>query len=93
MISKEIVMNTLHCPMGQYPSGLEAKFPHILEKVVALWDSSEMGEYLADLLQPNGRSGGRVDRDGFPDNVWQEIFQIKQLYELPQNHKKRMNGR
>jgi hypothetical protein len=83
MISKATVIQTLKCAPNEYPKLLEEKFPHILEKIVSLWHSPAVEPYLTDLLQPNGRSGGRVDRDGFPDKVWQEIFQIKQLYEKP----------
>jgi hypothetical protein len=59
---------------------LEAKFPHILEKIVRLWNSTEAEHYFTDLLQPNGRGGGRMDRDGFPEKAWQEILQLKVLY-------------
>ena len=86
MIDREIVMKILKCDESHYPNVLEEKFPHILEKIITLWNSSEGAAYLADLLQPNGRGGGRVDRDGFPDKAWQEIFEIKKIYELP--HKK-----
>jgi len=36
-------------------------------------------------LQPNGRSGGRFDRDGFPERAWQEILQLSQLYRKPRS--------
>ena len=80
MISREIVMQTLKCPPQQYPQMLEEKFPHILEKIMKLWNSAEAEDYMVDLLQPNGRGGGRMDRDGFPAQAWQEIFNLKLLY-------------
>jgi len=80
MISRESVMQTLNCGPNQYPQMLEEKFPHILEKIMAVWNSPDGEPYLADLLQPNGRGGGRMDRDGFPEKAWQEIFHLKQLY-------------
>ena len=83
MISRESVLQMLKCNPNQYPQVLEDKFPHILENIVKLWNSQDGEAYLADLLQPNGRSGGRIDRDGFSEKVWQEIFQLKQLYEKP----------
>jgi len=83
MISKEVVMQTLRCAPNQYPQILNDKFPHILERIVKLWNSPEAEPYFADLLQPNGRGGGRMDRDGFPERAWQEIFQLKVLYGKP----------
>lgn len=80
MVTREVVLRVLKCNPAQYPVMLDEKFPHILEKIVDLWHSSEIDIYLADLLQPNGRSGGRMDRDGFPERAWDEIFALQQLY-------------
>ncbi|MDO8989539.1 MAG: hypothetical protein Q7U91_07870 [Sideroxyarcus sp.] len=83
MISKENVLRTLNCSPNQYPQMLSERFPHILEKVLQLWNSPDGEAYFADLLQPNGRGGGRMDRDGFPEKAWYEIFQLKVLYNKP----------
>lgn len=83
MITREIVLQMLKCNPNQYPQMLEDRFPHILKKIITLWNSPDGADYLADLLQPNGRSGGRMDRDGLPEKAWEEIFQLKQLYEKP----------
>ena len=83
MVSRETVLQTLNCSPTQYPQMLEERFPHVLEKIVKLWNSHEAEPYFADLLQPNGRGGGRFDRDGFPEKAWQEIFQLKILYSKP----------
>jgi hypothetical protein len=80
MINREVVQHKLKCSPNQYPQMLEEKFPHILEKIVKLWGSSEAEPYFADLLQPNGRGGGRFDRDGFPEKAWQEILQLRLLH-------------
>jgi hypothetical protein len=80
MINKEIVVQTLNCTPSQYPQILVERFPHVVERVLKLWNSSEAEAYFADLLQPNGRGGGRMDRDGFPEKAWYEIFQLKILY-------------
>ncbi len=80
MISRELVQRTTGCSSNQYPQMLEEKFPHVLEKIVQLWRSPEAEDYLADLLNPT-RSGGRFDRDGFPEKAWQEILQMKVLWE------------
>lgn len=81
MISREVVMQTLICSTSEYPELLEKRFPHVLEKIVELWNSPDAEAYFADLLQPIGRGGGRMDRAGFPDEVWEEILRLKQLYD------------
>jgi hypothetical protein len=80
MISKETVLQTLNCSPNQYPQMLDERFPHVLERVIKLWNSPEAEAYFTDLLQPNGRGGGRMDRDGFPEKAWYEIFQLKVLH-------------
>ena len=80
MVSREVVLQTTQCNPSQYPQMLDEKFPHILEKIIKLWDSPDAEAYFADLLQPNGRGGGRMDRDGFPEKAWQEILQLKVLH-------------
>ena len=83
MVSKETVLQTLKCLPSQYPQMLSEKFPHIMEKIVKLWNSPDGEAYFADLLQPNGRGGGRFDRSGFPENVWWEIYRLYALYKKP----------
>ena len=80
MINREVVLHTLKCNPNQYPQILHERFHHVLEKIVELWNSSEVKSYFADLLQPNGRGGGRLDRDGFPDKAWWEILRLQLLY-------------
>jgi hypothetical protein len=79
MINRDVVLHTLKCSPNQYPQTLDERFPHILEKVVQLWNSPDAEPYFADLLQPD-RSGGRFNRDGFPDKAWEEILQLQLLY-------------
>jgi len=79
MVSRETVLQTLKCSPAEYPLMLEQKFPHILDKLVQLWHTPEAELYLSDLLQPNGRGGGRMDRGGFPEQAWQELLQLKVL--------------
>lgn len=78
MMNREIVLHRLKCSPLQYPQMLAERFPHVLEKVVNLWDTSEAEAYIADLLNPTC-SGGRFDRDGFPDRAWQELLQLQML--------------
>ena len=79
MSNREAVLKLLQCNPNQYPQMLEDKFSHILNKIITLWSSPDGAAYLTDLLQPNVRSGGRMDRDGLPEKVWQEIFQVNVL--------------
>ena len=80
MFNREIVLHTLKCSNDKYPRVLEQKFPHILEKIIKIWNSPDVEVYIADLLQPNGRSGGRLDRDGLPPDATAEIFQLGVLH-------------
>ncbi|ADE13033.1 hypothetical protein [Sideroxydans lithotrophicus] len=86
MINRNVVLQTLKCSPSQYPQTLDERFPHVLEKVVKLWNSPDAESYFADLLQPNGRGGGRFDRDGFPDKAWEEILQLQILYGRQRPH-------
>jgi len=88
MVDKETVLKTLNCLPNQYPEMLGEKFPHIMEKIVKLWNSPEGEPYFADLLQPNGRGGGRFDRHGFPEKVWWELYRLYELYKKPRTKSK-----
>jgi hypothetical protein len=80
MMSQEVVLQTLKCSLNHYPRMLDEKFPHVLENVVRLWDTPDVVPYLIDLLQPDGRGGGRFNRDGFPEQAWQEILHLQILH-------------
>jgi hypothetical protein len=79
MFNKEMIMEILDCLPDMYPKTLENRFPHVLSKIIELWNSPHCEAYFTDLLLPNGRGGGRLNRDGFPDDAWQEIFQLNEL--------------
>ncbi len=59
-----------------YPHALEKQFPHVFEKIMALWDSSEFDAYLADLMTTT-----RTDRQGFPREVASDIIYLSMLHE------------
>lgn len=58
-----------------YPVGIETRFPHILEKIVAFWDTEMLDEYLAGLVMPD-----RVGRQGFPPDVARELVRLAALH-------------
>ena len=59
-----------------YPRALEYHFPHILEKIMALWDSSECEAYLSELMMTK-----RTHRQGFPQDVASDIIYLLMLHE------------
>jgi len=79
LFSREDVLHKLKCSADHYPQAIAEKFPHVLERVIRLWHSSECADYLNDLMKPNG-SGGRFDREGFPEKAWQELFVLLQYH-------------
>ncbi len=82
LINREFVHHKLKCNPKHYPLMLEERFPHVLERIVKLWDSADGEDYLNDLLKPNS-SGGRQGREGFPEQAWDEIFQLLLHYRKP----------
>jgi hypothetical protein len=68
-----------------YPAELSATYPHILEKLEALWEQPEkVRAYFQELLVTQ-----RETRKGFPIDVYMEIFALSEhynkLYPLAQN--------
>lgn len=59
----------------KYPSVLERDFPHVFNKLLALWGSEEMHAYLEELIISQ-----RPGRQGFPDAAAAEIWQISSVY-------------
>lgn len=56
---------------ADYPQQVEKRFPHILAKLVELWDSAELELYI-DRLVFCDRDG----RSGFPEEVALELFHL-----------------
>lgn len=80
MTKEEIILHFIKTSKDYYPHILEKQFPHVLKNIVARWNSHDFSSYMADLLQTNGSSGGRADRNGFPKGAWQEIFRLAELH-------------
>lgn len=60
-----------------YPHQLEARFPRLVEKIVAVWCSPQATSALFDELLVDGRGG----RQGFPPDIAREIFLLSVAYE------------
>ena len=60
-----------------YPHHLEARFPRIVEKIVAAWRSPEAAAAVFDDLLVDRRGG----RQGFPPEIAREIFNLSVAYE------------
>lgn len=60
---------------GPYPLCLEQRFPHILQRMVALWGKPEIHAYLQGLLMPRGQG-----QSGFPRAALVEILNFRSYY-------------
>ncbi len=58
-----------------YPVVLEMRFPHVLQRLVALWETDGMETFLRSLTLPQS-SGNQ----GFPADALAEILEIKKVY-------------
>lgn len=56
---------------------LEKKFPHVLEKIQAMWGYPEMNLYFSRLTIDD-----RGNRDGFPADVWNDLHTLMKLHDL-----------
>lgn len=59
-----------------FPEQLAKQYVRILQKINELWGSPATIGYLDELILPS-----RIDRQGFPPDVAQELVSLKQLYE------------
>ena len=70
----------------RYPHRLEASFPHVIERIVALWGSPELRPFMDALMLAD-----RPGRQGFPPDVATEVFRLAnildELGEKPTNTK------
>jgi len=61
---------------GFYPAELADRYPHIMEKIDTLWSKpDEARAYFQQLLVTQ-----RETRQGFPMDVYMEIFALSELY-------------
>ena len=62
----------------KFPHQLAARFPHIIERLVGYWGTTQMDPYFTELLVADGRRG---HRQGFPPEVASEIFALSMLHD------------
>ncbi len=60
----------------QFLTPLEKGFPHVLQKIQALWGYPEMNLYFSRLIIDD-----RGDREGFPAEVWDDLHTLMQLHQ------------
>jgi len=72
----EAILKLLQGEDRFYPHELEKQYPHILNKIVELWDTPQMEAYFVDLMVDK-----RGTRKGFPQDVATEIYYLDQIYE------------
>lgn len=72
MIIRGIPLPLLEDEFGPRPYFLEQRFPHILQRVSALWGNPQLDSYLHGLLGPI-----RPGVSGFPKEALAEIVEIK----------------
>lgn len=61
----------------QYQTVLEKDFPRILVAIQSMWGYPELNTYFRKLTLDN-----RGDREGFPKEVWEEIFTLLYLHQM-----------
>ncbi len=72
----EKFLKQLNNDIKLYPSKLEQEYPHIFEKLINLWESSQLKPYLDGIIFDE-----RGDRCGFSDQIGNELWKLH-LYKL-----------
>lgn len=66
--------------LGCIDSAIDHHFPHIAEKLLFLWGSSECAEYIISLLD-GSYEVGRPSREGFPLWALKELLIIQKIHD------------
>lgn len=65
-------------PMGDgYPSTLQQKYPHVINKLIALWNHPKIDSYFTSLLVDT-----RGGRKGFDDDAFKDIHRLYKFHEI-----------
>lgn len=78
----EKLLQYLNNDTSLYPLKLAEQFPHIFTKLVELWETDQVDQYLGSVVFDT-----RSNRQGFPKEVASELWKL-QWYRLRLNSKK-----
>ncbi|HLP97353.1 MAG TPA: ankyrin repeat domain-containing protein [Sideroxyarcus sp.] len=78
------LLNLLDNSEGHYPHVLEERFPRVFGKLLELWETPHIDDYLQDLMVDK-RGGGR---EGFPPEAAAEIMRLSNYLDKQRNQKK-----
>jgi hypothetical protein len=67
----EKFLRLLNNDANLYPTKLEQEYPHIFSKLVDLWESSQIKQYLDEII-----FDARGDRHGFNDDIGNELWKL-----------------
>lgn len=70
------ILKILNNKEDLYPHQLEQKFPHILDRLVIMWDSPEFDSYLNKFMLDTREHA----RQGFPPEVASEILRLSKFH-------------
>lgn len=70
------ILKAIHNREQYYPVKLEQQFPHVLEKIFIMWDSTEFDSYLNKFMLDKREH----PRHGFPPEVASEILRLSMLH-------------
>lgn len=71
----EKVLQLIGGKESDYPHSLEKQFPHLLKKIVELWNSPELDPYLQQLMLDQRDH----QRQGFPPEVATDILRLSRI--------------
>lgn len=72
----EAILKILNQRAELYPHQLELKYPHILDRLIIMWDSPEFDSYLNKFMLDTRNHA----RQGFPPEVASEILRLSMLH-------------
>ncbi|MGV8932978.1 MAG: hypothetical protein ACOH1I_00020 [Gallionellaceae bacterium] len=72
----EKILKLLNNKEEYYPTQLTEKYPHILDKIMMMWDSPEFDSYLNKFMLDKREH----PRHGFPPEVASELLRLSMLH-------------
>lgn len=61
----------------EYPSSLQQKYPHVINRLIALWNNPNIDTYFTSLLVDT-----RGGRKGFDDDAFKDIHRLYKFHEI-----------